>query len=238
MLYPVTEKFFSIQGEGAWTGTPFAFVRLAMCPVGKLTGICTSWDGKEFICDTGPSYQSKGKSEWHAYTEINSKETAEHIADWAISAGYQHLCLSGGETLSYDLYPFCLWLYEAHKSPTTKTFQIHVETSGTVVPKIHFEELLTQQQLGRLWVTLSPKEGWHTKMLRLANEVKLLVHKDTKEEEIEKWLSVVPPSVHFYVQPIEDEHWKDNSAQAVFFCRAYPSRVKLSLQTHKLLDVR
>ena len=56
--YPVTEIFNTLQGEGAYSGTPMTFIRMAGCSVGTMISIdspyekCTTWDGREFVCDT------------------------------------------------------------------------------------------------------------------------------------------------------------------------------------------
>ncbi len=42
MKYPLAERFKAPQGEGLFTGTPMAFVRLVGCSVGK--GVCHACD--------------------------------------------------------------------------------------------------------------------------------------------------------------------------------------------------
>src|SRR5438128_6523990 len=140
MLYSITEHFTSVQGEGFWVGTPMHFVRLAHCPVGKTRGMCTNWDGKQFVCDTGPSYKPPFGAEWHNYEEVNDRVDGTTIWSWLDKC--KHLCLTGGEPLAYDL------LDIIHKIPDGA--RLHIETSGTIThPGI--------TKYGNVWVTLSPK---------------------------------------------------------------------------------
>ena len=71
--YRVNEIFYSLQGEGYWTGTPMVFVRLSGCNLA-----CP-------FCDTDHS----------AFTEM----TADSMVTEALAAGgaCRRICLTGGE---------------------------------------------------------------------------------------------------------------------------------------------
>ena len=103
-MYRVAERFFSVQGEGAYTGTPMAFIRFVGCSVGKK--VCHS-------CDTA----FEAPLPWRHGGEFE----AVSLADWA--GRYGHVCLTGGEPLDQDLEPL-LNLLDGRLT--------HIETSGTV----------------------------------------------------------------------------------------------------------
>jgi 7-carboxy-7-deazaguanine synthase len=106
MNYPLAEKFKSIQGEGIFTGTPMAFVRMVGCSVGQ--GVCTACD-----TDFDRMYPQLG----------GGLHTPLQIAEWA--EPYHILCITGGEPLDRNL---CLLVDVVHKFG----MKVHVETSGTV----------------------------------------------------------------------------------------------------------
>lgn len=108
MKYPLAEKFKAPQGEGQYTGTPMAFLRLVGCSVGK--GVCTH-------CDTDFDRMD--------HTKGGGLMDAESIAYWV--RPYRHVCITGGEPLDRDLSSLILYLQE-------RRIHCHIETSGTVVP--------------------------------------------------------------------------------------------------------
>lgn len=99
---PVVEEFYTLQGEGFFTGTAAYFVRLAGCDVG------CHW------CDSKPSWQTFP----HQWIETND------LAKRIIDNPSKHFVLTGGEPFLHDL----TLLTNIIKPAGIIT---HVETSGT-----------------------------------------------------------------------------------------------------------
>ena len=143
---PVVEIFDSIQGEGAWQGTPMSFVRLAGCNVGRYAQLgekypkCVSWNGSTFRCDT--DYRS---------SEIMS------VQDIAARAQLPHVCVTGGEPFVHHYERLVelageLW-------GCNPDCEIHFETNGTK-PLAPFAAFFDEQELSSIWITCSPKLGF------------------------------------------------------------------------------
>lgn len=98
---PVMEQFYTLQGEGAWTGTAAYFVRLAGCDVG------CHW------CDVKESWTPSDKQYLPA-AEITAR---------ALASGAERVVITGGEPTIYDLTVLTRHLHEAG-------LHIHMETSG------------------------------------------------------------------------------------------------------------
>ena len=98
---PLMEAFYTIQGEGMFSGQPAYFIRLGGCDVGCV------W------CDVKDSWEAK---KWPV---VPVKE----IVATAASYPARLVVITGGEPLMYDLGPLTHLLKE-------KGFQINMETSG------------------------------------------------------------------------------------------------------------
>jgi 7-carboxy-7-deazaguanine synthase len=99
--FPVMEYFYSIQGEGVYTGQPAFFVRLGGCDVGCV------W------CDV--------KDSWDA--DKHPKKSIAFLLDEAKKHPSRILILTGGEPAMYDL----TQITQAFKK---EGFRVHIETSG------------------------------------------------------------------------------------------------------------
>ncbi|MCB9234675.1 MAG: radical SAM protein [Bacteroidia bacterium] len=98
---PVMEHYYTLQGEGAWTGTAAHFIRLAGCDVGCV------W------CDVKESWEI-GEDQWM---------DLEAIADLPVESGADRVVLTGGEPAMYDLTALTAALRK-------RGMKIHIETSG------------------------------------------------------------------------------------------------------------
>lgn len=187
--YRVNEIFYSLQGEGYWSGTPMVFVRLSGC---NLT--CP-------FCDTD-------------HREGVMME-AEEIAGAALRHPSHRICLTGGEpSLQADEALIAAF----HRCG----FRVHIETNGTrpLPPGID-------------WITLSPKEA--PVVLQRADEIKLVYTGD--ESSIAEWLGM--DGEHF-LQPCDTLDAAKNRSlteRCIAYIKKNPEW-RLSLQTHKLLNIR
>lgn len=101
VTYPVMEHFYTLQGEGAWSGHAAYFIRLGGCDVGCV------W------CDV--------KDSWDASAHPASE--AGYLAKTAASSGTEICVVTGGEPAMYDLFPLTGSLHQAG-------LRTHIETSG------------------------------------------------------------------------------------------------------------
>lgn len=100
-VLPVVETFYSVQGEGVWTGVSAFFIRLAGCDVG-----CT-W------CDT--------KHSWPV-AHHPKREVTRLVQEAAAQAPFM-VVITGGEPLMHDLSELTAELRAAG-------LRVHLETSG------------------------------------------------------------------------------------------------------------
>lgn len=99
---PVMERFYTVQGEGHFAGSPAFFIRLAGCDVGCV------W------CDV--------KESWDA--EVHPLLSIEAMVEEVKVSGAPMVVVTGGEPTLYDLTA----LTNALKEIGVRT---HIETSGT-----------------------------------------------------------------------------------------------------------
>ena len=99
--YPVMERFYTLQGEGAYTGQAAWFIRLGGCDVGCV------W------CDV--------KESWDA-SQHPQVPVATLVAEAAAQPG-RLVVITGGEPLIQNLAPLTTALKQAG-------FRVHIETSG------------------------------------------------------------------------------------------------------------
>ncbi|MFY0643611.1 MAG: radical SAM protein [Bacteroidia bacterium] len=95
------ESFYSVQGEGAYSGTPAYFIRLGGCDVGCV------W------CDV--------KDSWDA--DKHPHLSVEQIVADVKNTKAQIVVVTGGEPAMYNLNALCDALHANH-------YAVHIETSG------------------------------------------------------------------------------------------------------------
>ncbi|MDO4319475.1 MAG: radical SAM protein [Bacteroidales bacterium] len=180
--YKVNEIFYSLQGEGYYTGTAAVFLRLSGC------NRCCDF------CDT--DHQS------------GSAMTADEIVDAVSAFSSRHLVVTGGEPL-LQLDSALLRALKAER------FYVQIETNGTlpVPPEVD-------------WVTCSPKDApWAVDRI---DELKVVY----QGQDVEQLASLLP-APRLFLQPCSGL----NVAETIAYILDHP-KWRLSLQTHKLIDIR
>ena len=210
MSYAVKEIFYTLQGEGANTGTPAVFLRFAGCNL---------WSGRDEdragavcrFCDTdfvGTDGAGGGK-----FAGAQALAGAV-LAAWpaGIEAHRLVVCTGGEPLLQLDT-PLLDALH-------ARRFRVAIETNGTLpVPA------------GVDWVCVSPKAGAPLAVLG-GDELKLVFPQPGAEPERFGALGFA----HFFLQPMDGPQRARNTELAVAYCRAHPGW-RLSLQTHKLIGI-
>lgn len=98
---PVMESFYTVQGEGAYTGAPAYFIRLGGCDVG-----C-------FWCDV--------KESWDA--DAHPKVAIDQLVNEAADSGSKIVVITGGEPAMHNL-------TELTEKLRARGLRTHIETSG------------------------------------------------------------------------------------------------------------
>lgn len=190
----INEIFYSLQGEGYFTGTPSVFIRLSGCNLQ-----CP-------FCDTDH--------------QPSTDMTETEIADRAALHPATHVVITGGEP--------SLQLTESLVDALHRKGKfVAVETNGThpLPPNVD-------------WITLSPKDAFVSTaaapVLDRADEIKQVY----TGQPLPSYPRI---SVnHRFLQPCDTgdrARNKDLIRQAVDFCLKHPEW-RISLQTHKILDIR
>lgn len=134
--------------------------------------------------------------------------TAEEIAEAIAVFPARHLVITGGEP-TLQLDSDLLRAIKAHR------FYVQIETNGTgyIPPEVD-------------WVTCSPKEApWDIDRI---DELKIVFDGRDVEE-----LAALLPATHHFLQPLSGR----NISEVVDYCMKHP-RWRLSLQTHKMIDIQ
>ena len=210
MTYSVKEIFYTLQGEGHHAGRPAVFCRFAGCNL---------WSGTEEsrasavcqFCDTdfvGTDGEGGGKF-------TSAEALAANInALWpAPYPTHKYVVFTGGEPL---LQLDAALIDAIH----ALGFQVAIETNGTLpVPD------------GVDWVCVSPKMGAPL-LVRSGHEIKVVIPQTGQALDDYAALAFA----HHFVQAMDGPLQKDNLRLAIDYCKSHP-QWKLSLQTHKLLQI-
>jgi 7-carboxy-7-deazaguanine synthase (Cx14CxxC type) len=209
-MYSVKEIFYTLQGEGMQAGRPSVFCRFSGCNL---------WNGLERdrnqaickFCDTdfvGTDGTFGGKFS-------TAEALATQISElWPDGHGHRYVVLTGGEPLLQVDTPLISALHK-------HDFTIAVETNGTILaPK------------GIDWLCVSPKSRG-TWVQKTGDELKLVFpQEDLNPAKIE-----TQGFDNYFLQAMDGPDLQENIAGAIDFCQKNPMW-KLSLQTHKIINIR
>jgi len=226
--FNLNQVFYSIQGEGYWTGTPCVFVRFAGCDRAAPCDFCDTDHSPKLVVDKLGDLVDLC---WKALPPD--------------SPFPDHLVLTGGEPW---LQLSSKALVDLHHAVLPHGTMIHIETNGYCMS---FEHGLGNWPW--LWVTWSPK-GADRFMLRQrpypVHELKLVVDRQCQPitwEDMDKFEDLfrgVEPYPHLWLQPAWRglEMYKGlektyTNYERVMQLLAQRPNWRLSQQTHKLASV-
>jgi 7-carboxy-7-deazaguanine synthase len=220
MPYTVKEIFYTLQGEGQNAGRPAVFCRFAGCNL---------WTGREQdrhssicqFCDTdfvgvGPD---GGKfSDAAALADAVLSRWPQIFEGRAMGGRPLVVCTGGEPLLQLDASAIAA-LHE-------RGFEVAVETNGTLPAPAGLDH-----------ICVSPKANAPL-VLTSGTELKLVYPQVQAESQPERFASL--QFGFFLLQPMDtgDEgSTRANTQAALAYCLAHP-QWRLSLQTHKMLDIR
>jgi 7-carboxy-7-deazaguanine synthase (Cx14CxxC type) len=229
MSYAVKEIYFTLQGEGYYTGRPAVFCRFAGCNL---------WSGREIdrpqavctFCDTdfvgldgsaGGTYESPADlAAAINLTWYERRIDAEFGPLASVCLGDEpeehspFVVFTGGEPL--------LQLDAALVAAVRQLgFTTAIETNGTRNPPAGVD-----------WVCVSPKPGAELKVT-CGDELKLVYPQEDAPPDLYAALDFD----YFFLQPMDGPHLERNSRMAADYCLRH-SQWRMSVQTHKLLGLR
>ena len=252
MAYRINEIFYSLQGEGFWTGTPAVFVRFSGCNLrcpfcDTAHQTFTPMTAEDIVTACSEASEGSvisGTPRRSAPLRPDDRRVGitgpPRISDsWGVIPGVDRptecttllasaqapiVVLTGGEPGMQVDEELIRALHEAG-------YRVHIETNGTVkLPE------------GINWVTLSPKEdvaelkGDGKVVLERADEIKVIY---AEGDDPVRW-AAFPATWHF-LQPCDvpgdPEHSRSNAEATVTYIKTHPVW-RLSLQTHKFLGIR
>jgi len=210
VTYSIKEIFYTLQGEGAHAGRPAVFCRFSGCNL---------WTGREIdrasavcqFCDTDfVGTDGEGGGKFKTAQELAATIDALWPASYTAS---KYVVFTGGEPLLQLDTALIAAMHAAG-------FTIAIETNGTLpVPE------------GVDWICVSPKMGSQL-VVSKGSEIKVVIPQTGQDLGAYEHLDFE----HFFVQAMDGPLAEFNTKLAIETCKRNP-KWKLSLQTHKLLQI-
>ena len=208
-IYTIKEIFHTLQGEGFNTGRPAVFCRFSGCNL---------WNGKEkdrlksicSFCDT----DFNGTDGYNGGKYSLEKLTEKILSLWPNNKKNKFIVFTGGEPL-LQLDNLLI------KKLKEYGFLTAVETNGTIIPPNLID-----------WICVSPKANSKL-VITSGNEIKVIFPQ--KNLDLSKYENL--NFDHYYLQPLDNKNLIDNNIKVIKYILKNPNW-KLSLQTHKYLNIR
>ena len=205
--YAIKEIYYTLQGEGHHSGKPAIFCRFSGCNL---------WSGREEdrhkaicqFCDT--DFWGTDGENGGKYTDT---ELVEKILGLWPADHHPFIVFTGGEPalqLDDEL------LFELKKVSA----EVAIETNGTLALPSGID-----------WICMSPKANTDI-VVTTGDEIKIIYPQAGINPLDFEHLDYG----HFYIQPMDNSFQDENTKAAIAFCKANP-KWKLSIQTHKLLNI-
>ncbi len=211
MKYKIKEIFYSLQGEGYYTGRPAVFCRFSGCNL---------WSGKEAdrpyalcsFCDT--DFIDADGENGGIYENVHAL-TAKIVNLWPEEKNGQNkfVVCTGGE-------PFLQLNQELIDALHARDFYVAAETNGTLkAPNLD-------------WICVSPKAGVDI-VQKSGNELKLIYPQ--VGDDPQKYLNY--DFQYFFLQPMDGPKYMENLRRTLQYVLDHP-RWRLSLQIQKILNIK
>jgi 7-carboxy-7-deazaguanine synthase (Cx14CxxC type) len=210
VTYSIKEIFYTLQGEGAHAGRPAVFCRFSGCNL---------WTGRESdrasaicqFCDTDfVGTDGEGGGKFKSPEELAATIDALWPKTYTAS---KYVVFTGGEPLLQLDKPLIDAMHAVG-------FTIAIETNGTLpVPD------------GVDWICVSPKMGSEL-VVKKGSEIKVVIPQTNQDLSVYEQLDFE----NFFVQAMDGPLAEFNTKLAIDTCKRNP-KWKLSLQTHKLLQI-
>ncbi len=199
----INEIFYSLQGEGHYTGTPAVFVRFSDCNL------------RCWFCDT----------DFQSGREMSEEEIVEAVLQYPT----HYVVITGGEPTLQITASLCDKLHAQGR-------YLMMETNGT-------RALPEGCQID--WITCSPKLLDAKEGIRKLAAIRLehidelkVVYEDSPSQDMSLYEQI--PACEYRLQPCDSQDPERNKEilnHTLYYILQHP-QWKLSLQTHKILNVR
>lgn len=206
----IRELFGSFQGEGARTGFPSVFVRLAGCSL------------KCSFCDTKESWNPDAAD----IQTVNVNEIAHRVGKLRERMPHSQVVITGGEPQEQNLYHLVRKLNE-------QAVFTAIETNGN-----HFQDL--PLDWWTISPKPNSNYHIHPELAQRASEIKLVVNQELNREAVMIVREQVKTEIPIYLQPeVHDKHRYRKTYALFLQCQELGLKnIWCGVQLHKIYNVQ